>query len=65
VHKDAKEYCETCDVCDRVGKPSRRDEILLMPKVNLHVFDKWIVDFIGPINPAARRSGSIYIITTT
>jgi hypothetical protein len=44
VHKDAKEYCQTCDVCQRVGKPSRRDEMPLMPQVTLQVFDKWVVD---------------------
>jgi hypothetical protein len=34
----------------------------LMPQLTLHVFDKWVVDFIGHINPLARRSGSRYII---
>jgi hypothetical protein len=48
-----------------VGKPSRRDEMPLMPQVTLQVFDKWDVDFIGPINPPARRSRSKYIITAT
>jgi transposase InsO family protein len=48
-----------------VGKPSRRDEMPLMPQVTLQVFDKWDVDFIGPINPPARRSGARYIITVT
>ena len=27
VHKDAKEFCRTCDVCQRTGKPSQRDEM--------------------------------------
>jgi hypothetical protein len=48
-----------------VGKPSRRDEIPLMPRVTLQVLTKWVVDLIGPINPPARRSRSIYIITAT
>jgi hypothetical protein len=29
------------------------------------VFDKWVVDFVGPINPLVRRLGDRYIITTT
>jgi hypothetical protein len=25
LHKDAKEYYQSCDICQRMGKPSRRD----------------------------------------
>jgi hypothetical protein len=49
--------------CQRVGNPSRRDEIPLIPQVNLQVFDKWEVEFVGPINPPSRISGERYIIT--
>jgi hypothetical protein len=35
VHRDAKEYYQKCDVCQRVGKPNRRDEIPLIPQVTL------------------------------
>ena len=31
IHKDAREYCHSCDVCQRTGKPSRRDEMPLVP----------------------------------
>jgi hypothetical protein len=37
----------------------------LNPQVTLHAFEKWAVDFFGPINPLARRIGARYIITTT
>ena len=31
IHKDAKEYCRSCDICQRTGRPSRRDEMPLVP----------------------------------
>ena len=31
VHKDAKEFCRSYDVCQRIGKPLRRDEMPLKP----------------------------------
>jgi hypothetical protein len=29
IHRESKEYVQRCDVCQRVGKPNRRDEIPL------------------------------------
>ena len=65
LHKDAREYYHSCDICQRTGKPSRRDEMPLVPQVTLQAFDKWAIDFVGPINPPAKKSGARYIITTT
>jgi hypothetical protein len=33
--------------------------------MTLHAFDKWVLEFVGPINPLAKRIGAIYIITAT
>ena len=37
----------------------------LVPQVTLQAFDKWAIDFIGPINPCANKYGERYIITAT
>ena len=37
----------------------------LVPQVNLQSFDKWAIDFVGPINPPAKKYGARYIITVT
>ena len=31
LHKDTKDFCRCCDICQRVGKPSQRDEMSLRP----------------------------------
>lgn len=50
---DAKEYCKHCDVFQWIEKPCRRDELPLFPVRALDLFDKWAIDFVGPINPPA------------
>jgi len=49
LHHDSKAYSKVCDVCQRTGRPSRRDELPLNPQMMLQPFGKWAIDFLGPI----------------
>jgi hypothetical protein len=33
--------------------------------MTLQAFEKWAIDFMGPINPPGKRTGERYIITAT
>ena len=39
--------------------------MLFVPHVTLQPFDKWAVDFVGPINPPRKRMRVRYIIIMT
>ncbi|GJV83194.1 reverse transcriptase domain-containing protein [Tanacetum coccineum] len=59
IYKDAHDFVTRCDICQRQGKISQRDE---MPQNSIQVceiFDVWGIDFMGPF-PSSR--GNKYIL---
>jgi hypothetical protein len=60
LFKDAKKYVRDCDSCQRMGQPNHRDEIPLNPQVVLEPFERWSLDFAGPINPPSNQK--VYIL---
>ena len=65
MHKDSKIYCRACDVYQRTRRPSYRDEPPLNLQISLQSFEKWVIDFVGPIQPPGKKTCARYIITTT
>jgi hypothetical protein len=63
LHRDAQQYTSHCDECQRMGKPTRRNEMPLQPQVSLEPFDKWGMDFIGPIDPPSGKKKHILVCT--
>nr|GEV03917.1 DNA-directed DNA polymerase [Tanacetum cinerariifolium] len=59
IYRNAHEMIKTCDICQRQGKISQRDEI---PQNNIQVceiFDIWGIDFMGPF---PSSNGNKYIL---
>lgn len=63
LHRDAAKYNRRCDRCQRMGRPTRSDEMPLFPQVVVTPFDKWGQDFVGPIDPPSN--GKSYILVCT
>ena len=64
IFKDCKKYVRSCDICQRMGRPVPSDDMPLQPQVQpqvlIETFEKWALDFIGPINPPSK--GKRYIL---
>ncbi|KAH9315077.1 hypothetical protein KI387_023704 [Taxus chinensis] len=63
LYKDCKEYYKACDHCQHLGKPEHRDEMPLRPIASKKPFEKWEIEFVGPISLPVHKTKSRYIIT--
>ena len=45
-----------------MSRVSRRDEFPLQRQVSLQPFEKWVIDFVGPVQPRGKKTGAYYII---
>jgi hypothetical protein len=62
---DAAKFARKCDPCQRVGKPTPTTAMPLTPILAQVPFEKWGIDFVGPINPPSRNGRKRYILVAT
>lgn len=63
LHRGTEEYVSHCDECQRMGKPTKRDEMPLQLQVSLEPFSKWGLDFVGSIDPPSNKKEHILVCT--
>eukprot|EP00253_Pinus_taeda_P017120 PITA_17120 len=63
LHQDVRRYISQCDRCQRMEKPTPRDEMPLQPQVTFEPFEKWGMDFVGPTNPPSKQRSYIIVCT--
>ena len=51
LFKDAEKYVQGCDSFQQMGRPTAADEMPLQAQVQIGPFEKWGLDFVGPISP--------------
>eukprot|EP00253_Pinus_taeda_P034000 PITA_34000 len=63
LHQDVRRYISQGDRCQRMGKPTPRDEMPLQPQETFKPFEKWGMDFVGPINSPSKQKSYIIVCT--
>jgi hypothetical protein len=64
MNRDVKNFVDSCDQCQRTGTPSFRNHWPLTPIIPLAPFEKWGIDFIGPISPVSSQKKRYIILAT-
>ena len=63
LFKYAKTYVQSCDSCQRVGRPIQFDEINLKHQVLIEPFERWDLYFVDPNAPMSRKKRYILVCT--
>ncbi|KAL2634169.1 hypothetical protein R1flu_005648 [Riccia fluitans] len=64
VFRDVATYVKACDPCQRTGRPTASTRRPLVPILPLAPFEKWGIDFVGPVAPASRRQKRYVLVAT-
>ncbi|XP_012472360.1 uncharacterized protein LOC105789533 [Gossypium raimondii] len=59
MFKDAHEFCQACDHCQRTRNLSKRYEMHLQTILEVELFDVWGINFVGLFPPSW---GNVYIL---
>ena len=61
IFKDATKYVKGCNSFQRMCRPRSSDQIPLQPQVMIENFEKWALDFVGPISPMSHKKKYILV----
>ena len=59
MFKDTYNFCKRCIECQKLGRITRRNMMLMSPILEIEVFDCWGIDFMGPY---PQSFGNLYIL---
>ena len=64
VLKNAHDFAKSCVLCQKIGQLDNKDRMSDHPILPLEPFQKWAMDFVGPVKPTFVR-GNKYILVAT